>query len=105
LKALAAKDNDIPFYVALPSSTFDWNISDGIRDIEIEERGAEELTHITGLCNGELTTVQLTPAGSNAKNYGFDVTPARLITALITERGICSASEAGIQSLFPNGTV
>jgi methylthioribose-1-phosphate isomerase len=101
LKALAAKDNDIPFYVALPSSTFDWQIRDGIKGIEIEERSAMEVTHITGLCNGEIKTVQLTPTGSTAKNYGFDVTPARLITSLITERGICDATEAAILALYP----
>lgn len=101
LKALAAKDNDIPFYVALPSSTFDWTIRDGIKEIEIEERSASELTHITGSCNGELKTIQIIPTGSAAKNYGFDVTPARLITALITERGICEANEDAILRLFP----
>ena len=101
LKALAAKDNEIPFYIALPSSTFDWQMRDGIREIEIEERNANEITHIQGLCDGELKTVQITPSGSAAKNFGFDVTPARLITALITERGICTASEKGILQLFP----
>lgn len=101
LKALAAKDNGIPFYVALPSSTFDWTIRDGLREIEIEERSATEITHITGSCNGELATIQITPTGSAAKNYGFDVTPARLITGLITERGICSADEKDILRLFP----
>lgn len=101
LKALAAKDNGIPFYVALPSSTFDWAISNGLEEIEIEERSATELTHITGSCNGELKTIQVTPTGSPAKNYGFDVTPARLITGLITERGICAADEKDIFRLFP----
>jgi methylthioribose-1-phosphate isomerase len=101
LKALAAKDNHIPFYVALPSSTFDWQIRDGIKEIEIEERSATEVTHITGLCDGEIRTVQLTPTGSTAKNFGFDVTPARLITSLITERGICGAGEEEILRLFP----
>lgn len=101
LKALAAKDNEVPFYIALPSSTFDWQMRDGIREIEIEERNASEITHIQGLCDGEIKTVQLTPTGSMAKNYGFDVTPARLITALITERGICAATEKDILQLFP----
>lgn len=101
LKALAANDNNIPFYVALPSSTFDWQISDGIKEIQIEERGADEVKYITGLCGSELKKVLLTPAGSNAANYGFDVTPARLITGLITERGICKATEESIVELFP----
>lgn len=101
LKALAAKDNGIPFYVALPSSTFDWSISNGLEEIEIEERHASELTHITGSCNGEIKTIRVTPTGSPAINYGFDVTPARLITGLITERGICTADEKAIFRLFP----
>lgn len=101
LKALAAKDNDIPFYVALPSSTFDWEIRDGIRDIPIEERNGDEVRYIQGLHAGEITTVLLTPEESRAANYAFDVTPARLVSALITERGICSASEDGILSLYP----
>lgn len=101
LKALAAKDNDIPFYVALPSSTFDWTIRDGIKDIPIEERNGDEVRYIQGLHNGEITTVLLTPKESRAANYAFDVTPARLVSALITERGICSASEEGIFSLYP----
>jgi methylthioribose-1-phosphate isomerase len=101
LKALAAHDNNIPFYIALPSSTFDWQLRNGIREIEIEERTAAELTHIQGWCEGELKTVQLIPTGSAAKNYGFDVTPARLITALICERGICAATEDDILRLFP----
>lgn len=100
LKALAAKDNDIPFYVALPSSTFDWNISDGLKEITIEERGGEEVKYVSGLHNGEIKSVLVTPEESRAANYGFDVTPARLITGLITERGICSASESSIKSLF-----
>jgi methylthioribose-1-phosphate isomerase len=101
LKALAAKDNGVPFYVALPSSTVDWRIRDGVAEIPIEKRGAEEVTHISGLdAQGELRTVRLTPEGSLAANYGFDVTPARLVTALITERGVCAASEAGLISLF-----
>ena len=101
LKALAARDNGVPFYVALPSSTIDWRIADGVAEIPIEQRGAEEVTHITGLdAGGELRIVRLTPEGSPAANYGFDVTPARLVTALITERGVCPASEAGLSALF-----
>ena len=101
LKALAAHDNGLPFYVALPSSTLDWRIRDGVAEIPIERRGAEEVTHISGLdAGGEVRTVRLTPEGSAAANYGFDVTPARLVTGLITERGVCAASEAGLVSLF-----
>jgi len=101
LKALAASDNGVPFYVALPSSTVDWRISDGLAEIPIEQRGAEEVTHISGLDDeGGIRTVRLTPEGSPAANYGFDVTPARLVTALITERGVCPASEAGLTGLF-----
>jgi methylthioribose-1-phosphate isomerase len=101
LKALAAKDNDIPFYVALPSSTFDWQIADGVKDIPIETRDANEVKYIQGLHNGEIKKVLLAPEDSNATNYAFDVTPARLISGLITERGICPASEAGVKSLYP----
>ncbi|KAB2891238.1 MAG: S-methyl-5-thioribose-1-phosphate isomerase [Desulfobulbaceae bacterium] len=101
LKALAAMDNGVPFYVALPSSTFDWKISDGVKEIPIEERNSDEVRYIQGLCNGELLTVLITPESSNAANYAFDVTPARLVTGLITERGICSASEESILSLYP----
>ena len=100
LKALAAKDNGIPFYVALPSSSFDWNIT--VNSIPIEERGPEEVQMIDGLCDGELVSVLIPPAGSTCKNYGFDVTPARLINGLITERGICAATQAGIGELFPD---
>ena len=102
LKALAAHDNGVPFYVALPSSTVDWSMSDGLRDIPIETRSPREVTHITGLAgNGRLETVQLTPTGSAAINYGFDVTPARLVTGLITERGVCAATREGLTGLFP----
>ena len=101
LKALAAKDNNIPFYTALPSSTFDWKIKDGIKDIEIEKRNADEVKYMQGLCDGELKTILVTPLNSPAVNYGFDVTPARLITGLITERGICGANEKDILNLFP----
>jgi methylthioribose-1-phosphate isomerase len=101
LKALAAHDNGIPFYVALPSSSFDWEKRDGIREIPIEQRGATEVKYIQGLDNDEIVQVLLTPAASPVANYAFDVTPARLVTGLITERGICPATEEGILSLFP----
>jgi methylthioribose-1-phosphate isomerase len=102
LKALAAKDNGVPFYVALPSSTIDWRLSDGRKDIPIEERAASEVTHVTGAtADGRIETVRITPQESRAANYAFDVTPARLVTGLITERGVCAASEAGLTSLFP----
>jgi methylthioribose-1-phosphate isomerase len=102
LKALAAKDNGVPFYVALPSPTIDWSIADGRRDIPIEERDASEVTEIAGrLPDGSIARVRLTPEGSPAANYAFDVTPARLVTALITERGVCAASPQGLSLLFP----
>ena len=101
LKALAAFDNGVPFYVGLPSSTIDWRIADGVRDIPIEQRSAREVTHISGLTeDGRPETVRLTPEGSAAANYAFDVTPARLVTGLITERGVCAATEAGLTALF-----
>jgi len=102
LKALAAFDNDVPFYVALPTSTIDWTLRDGLKEIPIEERGSDEVTHIQGAVNGKNTIVQLTPDGSPGLNYGFDVTPARLVTGLITEHGICEASEEGLIGLFPS---
>jgi methylthioribose-1-phosphate isomerase len=101
LKALAAYDNHIPFYVAIPSSTIDWTISNGIEEIPIEQRGEEEVKYIQGLYKGELIKILLTPEKSPAANYGFDVTPARLITGLISERGICKASFEGLSNLFP----
>jgi methylthioribose-1-phosphate isomerase len=102
LKALAADDNNVPFYVALPSSTIDWRVKDGVSEIPIEERSAEEVTHLTGAtAAGRIETIRITPEGSPAANYAFDVTPARLVTGLITERGICEASEAGLLGLFP----
>ncbi len=101
LKALAAHDTGVPFYVALPGPTIDWTITDGLRDIPIEERDAGEVTHITGRADGgEVTEVRLTPADSPAANYAFDVTPARLVTGLITERGVCAASEAGLKEMY-----
>ena len=102
LKALAAWDNGVPFYVALPLNTIDWSLDQG-RDIPIEERSAMELTHITGrTSSGAMETVRVVPEGSPALNLAFDVTPARLVTALITERGICPADRAGLQSLYPD---
>ena len=101
LKALAAKDNAIPFYVALPSSSFDWNIRDGLKEIPIEERGSEEVNYADGWHEGKQVEVRVTPESSGAANFGFDVTPRQLITGLITERGICEANEASILRLFP----
>ncbi len=101
LKALAAYDNNIPFYVALPSSTIDWSISDGIKEIPIEERSAEEVKFIQGLHQNEIKKVQLFTDESPASNFAFDVTPAKYVTALITERGICSATEKELLNLFP----
>jgi methylthioribose-1-phosphate isomerase len=101
LKALAAKDNNVLFYVALPMSSFDWEINDGLQHIEIEERDADEVRFIEGLCEGEIKKVLLTPESTQSKNYGFDVTPARLVTGLITERGICDANEESILNLYP----
>ena len=102
LKALSAKDNNIPFYVALPSTTLDMTIRDGLTEIPIEERDQNEVKYITGLrSDGQLDSVLICPETTQASNYGFDVTPARLVTGLITERGICEANENGILSLFP----
>jgi len=102
LKALAARDNGIPFYVGLPSPTIDWSIGDGLAGIPIEERDPAEVTFISGRTRaGDITAVQLTPDGVTARNFAFDVTPARLVTGLITERGVCKASEEGLLSLFP----
>ena len=101
LKALAALDNNIPFYVALPSSTLDWNISDGLKEIEIETRDPHEVKYIFGKSKNGLEEVLICPEDTPAINYGFDVTPARLISGLITERGICEASEKGLTNLFP----
>ena len=102
LKALAAHDNGVPCYVGLPYPTIDWTIEDGHRDIPIEERSAREVSHMTGRTDsGKLATVAVLPEGSAAANPAFDVTPARLVTGLITERGVCAASEAGLLSLYP----
>jgi len=102
LKALAARDNQIPFYAALPSSTFDFALRDGVANIPIEERDAAEVRCMSGkTAAGALESVQICPDGTPARNWGFDVTPARLVTKLICERGLCDASEAGILALFP----
>jgi methylthioribose-1-phosphate isomerase len=102
LKALAAHDNGVPFVVALPGSTIDWALRDGVRDIPIEERAASELATISGrMADGSVVSIDIYPAGSPALNIAFDVTPARLVSSLITERGVCAASEAGLLSLYP----
>ena len=101
LKALAARDNDVPFYVALPSTTIDWQMKSG-SEIPIEERDAREMTHISGItADGKLETVRVVPEKSPALNLGFDVTPAKYVTGLIMERGICEASREGLLKLFP----
>lgn len=102
LKALAAHDNNVPFYVALPSPTIDWQIRDGLREIPIEQRSADEVLYVQGKNEqGQLQQVRIAPDATPALNLGFDVTPARLVSGLITERGICAASEAGLLQLFP----
>ena len=102
LKALAAHDNGVPFYVALPSPTIDFSVGDGIKEIPIEQRGAEEVTHMTGqTADGRIETVRIVPDGSPVANYGFDVTPARLVTGLITERGVLKADRAALAAAFP----
>jgi methylthioribose-1-phosphate isomerase len=102
LKALAAKDNGVPFYVALPSPTIDFAVTDGIAEIPIEQRCAEEQSTMTGrTADGRIETVQVVPDGSPVANYGFDVTPARLVTGLITERGVLKASRDGLRAAFP----
>jgi methylthioribose-1-phosphate isomerase len=103
LKALAAHDNGVPFWVALPSSTIDWAVSDGLQEIPIEERAGTEVTTVTGRAlDGSIATVRVAAGDSPAANPAFDVTPARLVTGLITERGRCEASEAGLRELFPD---
>jgi methylthioribose-1-phosphate isomerase len=102
LKALAAHDNGVPFYVALPSTTIDWNIVDGVAEIPIEQRPPREVTWVTGRTeHGNVTAVEIAPPGCRARNDAFDVTPARLVTGLITERGVCEASPEGLHGLFP----
>jgi methylthioribose-1-phosphate isomerase len=101
LKALAAKDNNVPFYVALPSPTIDFSVSDGLTEIPIEQRGAEEQSTMTGrTADGRIETVRVVPDGSAVANYGFDVTPARLVTGLITERGVLEPSRQGLARAF-----
>src|ERR1700738_4336867 len=105
LKALAAHDNGVPFYVALPSPTIDFSVDDGIREIPIEQRGAEEVANMTGrTADGRIETVRIVPDGSPVANYGFDVTPARLVTGLITERGVLRADRAALSAAFPERT-
>ncbi len=102
LKALAARDNNVPFYVALPSPTIDFTVADGVAEIPIEERGAEEVATMTGrTADGRIETVRIAPPGTPVANYGFDVTPARLVTGLITERGVIAASRAALAGAFP----
>jgi methylthioribose-1-phosphate isomerase len=101
LKALAARDNNVPFYVALPSTTIDWALRDGVREIPIEERDTREVSHVVGMVDGERKEVCTTANDTAVRNFAFDVTPARLVTGLITERGVCAASEAGLLALFP----
>jgi methylthioribose-1-phosphate isomerase len=102
LKALAAKDNGVPFYVALPSSTFDWKLKDGVSEIPIEERNPDEIKYVQGLDKDGPSSVLICPQTSSAANFAFDVTPAKLVTGFITERGICKATEADIRRLFPD---
>ncbi len=105
LKALAAHDNGVPFYVALPSPTIDWTVSDGVAEIPIEERDPRETSHIQGTSlDGSIGSVQVTPDGTSSGNPAFDVTPKHLVTGLITERGVCSASEEGLAAMFPEFT-
>jgi methylthioribose-1-phosphate isomerase len=105
LKALAARDNNVPFYVALPSSTFDFNLIDGIKEVEIETRNPDEVLYIQGLNEDKLLTkIRIAPEGSNALNYGFDITPNHLVTGLITEKGICEANQEAIAHLFNDET-
>ena len=103
LKALAAHDNAVPFWVAMPSSTIDWTVGDGVAEIPIEARDAAEVTDVTGrTADGAIATVRVAAAGSPAANPAFDVTPARLVSGLITERGRCAASTAELARLFPD---
>jgi methylthioribose-1-phosphate isomerase len=101
LKALAARDNGVPFYAALPFSTIDWTLDDGARQVPIEERSAREVTHVRGRApDGNLVEVEVVAPGSHVRNPGFDVTPARLVTGIITERGVATASRAGLAALY-----
>ena len=98
---MAARDNNVPFYVALPSSTFDWTIKDGINDIPIEQRDPDEIKFVAGVDSKGPTSVLISPPDCPAANFAFDVTPARYVTGFITERGICKAAEEDIKRLFP----
>ena len=101
LKALAARDNGVPFYVALPSPTIDFSVSDGVAEIPIEQRAADEVATMTGCtADGRIETVRIVPDGSEVANYGFDVTPARLVTGLITERGVIAPNRAALARAF-----
>jgi methylthioribose-1-phosphate isomerase len=100
LKALAASDNNVPFYVASPSTSIDFSLSDGLREIPVEEREAEEVTMVQGFADGVIRSVQICPGNAKAANWGFDITPSRLITGFITEKGICGANEKEIKKLF-----
>jgi methylthioribose-1-phosphate isomerase len=100
LKALGARDNNIPFFVALPTSSIDLSIRNGLNEITIEERDPDEVTSVSGFANGKIMSVRICPEDTKAKNYGFDITPARLVTALITEKGICKATEKDIRKLI-----
>ena len=105
LKALAARDNGVPFYVALPVPTIDWTIRDGLKEIPIEERHADEVDFVQGRgADGKVVRVRISPEGTRAANPAFDVTPARLVTGLITERGVAEASPEGLRALFPERT-
>lgn len=101
LKALSAKDNKIPFYVALPASSIDWGLQNNCDQIQIEQRDAEEVMFVEGFCENKIEKVRICPENTNIANFGFDVTPARLITGLITDRGICKAEREDILKLFP----
>ncbi|TIU97513.1 MAG: S-methyl-5-thioribose-1-phosphate isomerase, partial [Mesorhizobium sp.] len=102
LKALAAADNDVPFYVALPSPTIDWTVGDGLAEIPIEQRSSDEVSLVWGkTANGEIAQVRISPETTPAANPAFDVTPARLVTGLITERGVAKASREGLKAMFP----
>ncbi len=101
LKALAASDNGIPFYAAMPSSTIDWSMTDGLANIPIEQRDQDEVRYIQGLADRKVQRIRLTPENTPAANYGFDVTPARLVTGIITERGVCTAQEDALLDLYP----
>ncbi len=101
LKALAARDNGVPFYVAAPASSIDWSLDDGVTGIEIEQRSPDEVTRVIGCCDGRIQAVDIAPAGAKAANFAFDVTPACLVTALVTDRGVCPASREGLISRFP----